>query len=99
MRKPFEDHLCEYYCDECMGEGSVDCPHCGNDSDCEECKGSGFDKHAIDVQGYLDAVQEFSRRDKKVGGSGAVEHLFEKGRDGNDCVVNYLVGIRTTVGN
>jgi len=28
-------------CEKCDGEGSITCPHCGNEEDCKNCGGSG----------------------------------------------------------
>lgn len=37
-------HFQKLNCEKCGGEGVVRCTHCGNDSDCEECDGTGKDK-------------------------------------------------------
>lgn len=37
-------HFHKLNCEKCKGEGVVTCTHCGNDSNCEECNGTGKDK-------------------------------------------------------
>ena len=32
----------ERKCPNCHGEGEIECPHCGHESDCDRCKSTGF---------------------------------------------------------
>jgi hypothetical protein len=47
MRKPNK-----YPCPDCGGWRVVECDCCGNEQDCEECKGTGLDPDRIDVEAY-----------------------------------------------
>lgn len=29
-------------CSECYGDGEIECPHCGNEMECDACNGSGY---------------------------------------------------------
>lgn len=36
-------------CNKCRGHGDVDCCECGSRIDCDNCNGTGYDPHKIDV--------------------------------------------------
>lgn len=39
----------EKECGECLGTGTDECPHCGQDADCEACDGEGVIRETPDV--------------------------------------------------
>ena len=53
-----------YYCQECDGDGEVECCECGQETTCDACDGTGFDPHEID----LDKIREFYKLRSKVYG-------------------------------
>lgn len=38
-----------YHCDECDGDGVAECPHCGQEEECHQCDGTGYDLDLVDV--------------------------------------------------
>lgn len=96
--KPERHHICEYYCPECSGEGYTECPRCGSDEDCKECGGTGFDPELIDFKEFQQALKRFEEIDRKVGGRGQVEELFETVTNGPGNQIAVFVGIKTAVG-
>jgi DnaJ-class molecular chaperone len=62
---PFEDWLkarpemqkkTKVECDECFGQGTDECPECGQEVVCRECDGEGFRNVALDI--YNEQVKE-----------------------------------------
>lgn len=47
-----------YQCKECDGEGNYDCPHCGQDMQCEECEGFGLDADVVDIKAWNAALSK-----------------------------------------
>ena len=46
------------FCDECDGNGYVECYACSTEVDCEECDGTGLDDDVIDVDRFKVAAGE-----------------------------------------
>lgn len=41
-----------FACMECGGQGETACPACGNEEECDGCRGTGIDPVVVDVAAY-----------------------------------------------
>lgn len=57
----------EFRCEECDGEGRIECSECGQECECAECKGSGLDPIQVDVDGYMAAVRKLEDQARDAG--------------------------------
>lgn len=52
-------------CPTCEGSREDECPHCGQDMECEDCDGTGFNSELFDLDAWQTKRNEFIRTHRK----------------------------------